>query len=245
MPPLYAKCGFSGKTPQALLFAPLEYGGGGFVQWDVLQGEGQIIQFSKHWRTDTEISTTLRINLAWCQWQAGTSTSILRSTDPNTLQYLKARWLPSMHSTLHQFGAKMVVDDDFVPHPERGKDQYIMEVAMQLSQFNDKDLLIINFCQLYLHVTTISEMLDTTGETIVPHIKRCERALWFNPTVNVTIQKRPSDYQIRTRWQPLCAHIATLLSSAGPWHLPLRLRCESYCLNTDNNIRKFYHWHCS
>jgi hypothetical protein len=68
LPSLYAKCGFSRKTPQAHLFAPVEYGGGGFVHWDVLQGKGQIMHFIKHWRTNSTISTTLRINLAWCQW---------------------------------------------------------------------------------------------------------------------------------------------------------------------------------
>ena len=45
LPSLYAKCGFSRKTPQALLFAPLEYGGGGFIHWDTLQGKGQILHF--------------------------------------------------------------------------------------------------------------------------------------------------------------------------------------------------------
>jgi hypothetical protein len=82
LPSLYAKCGFSRKTPQALLFAPLEYGGGGFVHWDTIQGEGQILHFLKHWRTDTVISSTLRIDVAWCQWQAGTSRSILTATEP-------------------------------------------------------------------------------------------------------------------------------------------------------------------
>jgi hypothetical protein len=114
---------------------------------------------------------------------------------------------------------------------------------MQHPQFNDKDLRIINFCRLYLHVTTISEMFDATGERILPHIKRCERSPWFDPQLNVTIQKRPSEYQIWTRWQPLCAHIATL-SQFGPWKLPLRLRRETYCHHTDNTIKQFYHWHC-
>jgi hypothetical protein len=69
------------------------------------------------------------------------------------------------------------------------------------------------------------------------------RKSWFDPQLNVTIQKRPSEYQIRTQWQPLCAHIATL-SQFGPWKLPLRLRRETYCHHTDNTIKKFYHWHC-
>jgi hypothetical protein len=164
LPLLYAKCGFSQKTPQALLFAPVEYGGGGFVHWDVLQGKGQIMHFIKHWRTNSTISTTLRINLAWCQWQAGISTSILMDTDPDKISYLKARWLPSLRHALHQFGATLTVDDDFVPQPERVDDPYIMDIAINLPEVDDTTLRIINYCQLYLHITTLSEMFEATGD---------------------------------------------------------------------------------
>ena len=166
MPSLYAKCGFSWKTPQALLFAPLEYGGGGFVHWDVLQGEGQIMHFIKHWRTNSTISLTLRINLSWCQWQAGISTSILQYTDPDKLTYLEARWLPSLRKALNHFGAKLQVDDDYVPRQDREHDQYTMDIAATLPNSDDTHLRILNYCRLYLHVTTISEMLDATGENV-------------------------------------------------------------------------------
>jgi hypothetical protein len=94
MSSVIAKCGFSQKTPFALLFAPIEYGGGGFLHWDVLQSEGQILMFVKHWRTQTDISSTLRISIARCQWQAGTACSILSDTSP--LDYLEARWIQSL-----------------------------------------------------------------------------------------------------------------------------------------------------
>ena len=145
LPSLYAKSGFSRKTPQALLFAPREYGGGGFVHWDVLQGEGQILHFIKHWRTDTDISTTLQINLSWCQWQAGTSSSILQSTNPDLLSYLEARWIPFLREALHQFGASITLDS-FVPRPERGDDMYIMDLAGQHPTLDAKSMRIINYC---------------------------------------------------------------------------------------------------
>jgi hypothetical protein len=248
MPNLYAKCGFSRKTPQALLFAPREYGGGGFLHWDIIQGEGQILHFLKHWRTESTISTTLRINLAWCQWQAGTSLSILQHTDPEDLKYLEARWLPSLRKALHQFGAKIIVDHDHVPCRERGDDRYIMDIASQSMLFDDKTLQIINYCRLYLHITTISEMFDTTGVTIQTHVLKCERPPWFDPSVNVTIQRRPSNHQIRTRWKALCELVSSW-STTGPWILPLRLRRETYCQITHESStttspgNQYYHWY--
>ena len=147
--------------------------GGGVVHWDTLQGEGQILHFIKHWRTDTVISFTLRINVAWCQWQAGTSRSILTYTEP--IPYLEARWLPSCRDALHRFGATIETDNSFVPRPERDDDdRYIMEVAIQSKRFTDKDLRIINYCRLYLHLTTISEMFDANGHSLMDHPSTCQ-----------------------------------------------------------------------
>jgi len=240
MPSLYAKCGFSRKTPQAILFAPLEYGGGGFVHWDSIQGEGQILHFIKHWRTNTVISSTLRINVAWCQWQAGTSTSILTNTTP--IPYLEARWIPSFRDALHRCGATIITDESFIPSPERDDDVYIMDVVRQSNQFSDKDTKIVNYCRLYLHITTVSEMFDAEGQHIMDHILRCQRAPWFDPTINVAIQRRPSDHQIRTKWMRLCHVVKTVPTPKGNWILPLRLRRETYCI-ADNTSSKVYHWY--
>ena len=242
LPSLYAKCGFSRKTPQALLFAPRAYGGGGFLHWETLQGEGQILHFIKHWRTNTDISTTLRIDLSWCQWQAGTSVSILKHPHSDSLKYLEARWLPSMCLALHRFGATIEVDDDFVPRPERDDDKYIMDIASDLFPMDPTSLRIINYCRLYLHITTLSEMRDATGTNILPHILKCERPAWFDPTTNVTIQRRPSEYQIRTRWKPFCTSLS-VVHTVGPWMLPLRLRRETYCQCLPDNDPQIYHWY--
>ena len=240
LPSLYAKCGFSRKTPQALLFAPTEYGGGGFIHWDTLQGEGQILHFIKHWRTTTVISSTLRINVAWCQWQAGTSTSILSSTGP--LEYLEARWLPSLRSALDRFGASIVTDTSFIPNPERENDSYIMDIVHTSRQFSEKDIRIINYCRLYLHLTTISEMFDAAGSQIMGHVVKCCRAPWFDPTLNVAIQRRPSEHQIRTRWARLCKLVQNGQPPQGSWVLPVRVRRESYCIPGDEYSR-LYHWY--
>ena len=47
------KCGYNSNTARDIIYAPTEFAGGGFLPWYLLQGEGQIQQFIKHWRTDT------------------------------------------------------------------------------------------------------------------------------------------------------------------------------------------------
>ena len=117
-----------------------------------------------------------------------------------------------------------------------------MDIACDHPSLDTKSVRIINYCQLYLHLTTISEMFDANGTTIPPHILKCEQPAWFDPTTNVTIQRRPSEYQIQTRWRPFCNEIL-VIHTIGPWILPLQLRRETYCHCEKADTRRFYHWY--
>ena len=57
---IISKCGYSSKTPHALLYASRDYAGAGFLHWSTIQGEGQILHFIKHWRTNSNLSKLLR-----------------------------------------------------------------------------------------------------------------------------------------------------------------------------------------
>ena len=132
------------------------------------------------------------------------------------IPHLEARWVPSLREALQDFGAILVTDNEFVPRPERNNDLYVMDLANGDEQFTDKDIRIINYCQLYLHITTILEMYDADGNDIMPHVWRCTRAPWFDATINVAIQQRPSDHQIRTRWNKMCK-LAQQHRVSGSW----------------------------
>jgi len=62
-------------------------------------------------------------------------------------------------------------------------------------------LKILNYCRLHLHVTTVSELFDADGLYVLPHIYQCSREPWFNPSQYITLQRRPSEHQIRHKWQ--------------------------------------------
>ena len=89
------KCGYNRSTSRAVIFGPTHLAGAGFTPLYLLQGKGQILQFLKYWRTNTPTSRLLQITTSWCQFQAGTSTSILTTVDTN-LPHLESRWLPSL-----------------------------------------------------------------------------------------------------------------------------------------------------
>jgi hypothetical protein len=76
MPSIFAKTGYNRNTHRALLYGPTDYAGGGFIQWKWLQGEGQITNFLKNWRTNGQVSQTLRVAVSWYQYETGVSWSL-------------------------------------------------------------------------------------------------------------------------------------------------------------------------
>jgi hypothetical protein len=136
--------------------------GGRFVHWDTLQEEGQIKHFLKHWCTNSTISQTLRMTVAWAQWQSGFSTSFMTAVGTQ-LPYLECRWLNFLRLFLHHIHTTIMLDCNIIPAPERLGDQYIVEEAKAMQHITDKELAIINYCRLYLHVTTTSALYNATG----------------------------------------------------------------------------------
>ena len=158
------------------------------IPWWVLQSEGQLCLFIKHWRTDSMISKTLRISTAWCQWQSGLSTSFLNDTE-TLLPQLEAWWLSSLQYGLNKAGTKIQLNHTFVIPPERDGDIHLMEWAIPSGSYTDRQLQIINYCQTYIQVTTISELFHPSRDQLIPDMYNCTRPPWFNPLQFIPIQQ--------------------------------------------------------
>jgi hypothetical protein len=244
IPGILAKCGFMRTTSYALLFAPTEMAGGGFTHWSTLQSKGQIQHFLKHWRTTTDISSMLRTTLAWSQWQAGISASILSDCHVQ-VGYIECRWLMSLREALRASKASFRLDQPFTQPPERIGNMHIMDVARRSGRYTATELRQLNYCRLYLHVTTISEILDALGakSRLMTHAAKCSRPPWFNPGTITVIQAKPTSRSCLQKWLQLCHHLSTVVPHLGQWITSLRtprLRREAYI----SPITPFviYHW---
>jgi hypothetical protein len=117
-----------------------------------------------------------------------------------------------------------------------------VEWAIHNTELNKQALKILNYCQLYLHVTTISELFDATGKHILPHMDNCHQPKWFNTLQYMPIQPRPSHHQIRKIWKPICdtwkAKITEQASTLGSWS---RLGTQSYW-EPHKAGNQIYHW---
>ncbi len=98
--------------------------------------------------------------VSWAQWQSGHGKSIFEDTQRHLI-YLECRWLQSLREFLGYINAQIVVDMPIVATPECQHDIYIMDYATECGLFSSQDLKILNYCRLYLHVTTVSELMPT------------------------------------------------------------------------------------
>ena len=245
---IIAKCGYNRNTARAIIYGPTSFAGAGFLPWYLLQGEGQVTQFLKHWRTNSIVSKTLNIAVHWAQWQSGHEAFILDDTTTN-LPYLESRWLRSLREFLGAINAHIRLDKSIIALPERQNDIYIMQFARECALFTAQELRIINYCRLHLHVTTVSELFSADGTTIIHHLFDCHREPWFDPTTYVTLQRRPTDYHVRHTWQRLCRQWTTaegkLAASLrlGKWRTTgnkQRRRRQTYMTLT--HPCHIYHW---
>ena len=100
----------------------------------------------------------------------------------------------------------------------------------------------------YQNVTTVSELFNADGTQILSDLLQCRREPWFDCKTFIALQSRPSEYQIRTKWQRLCRQLHLEIGTEqaptifGRWQIPghrLRRRRQTYF---EHATRRVYHW---
>jgi hypothetical protein len=143
------------------------------------------------------------------------------------------------------------VDRPYTIAPERTNDKHIMDWIIESKKFHDKDIRILNYCRLYLNVTTISELFDATGKHMLPLMYQCQRPNWFNRHQFIILQRRPSQYQIDRKWKAFCHYWCepkTLKRhesiNLGEWHPTQKYRPwrQTY-VDTSRPNQTIYHYH--
>jgi hypothetical protein len=223
------KFGYNRNTKQAIIFGPKRLAGSGFKSLYHLQGEGQVLQFLKYWRTASQTSNLLRVSVSWSQYQACTKHSILTDVD-SPLPHLGARWLPSMRKCLSRINGSIELDTGYVTPLQHIHDKHIIDQANNTT-FSDADVILINYCRLYLQVTTISDMCNLDGITIdkALHSGELDSASSTSAWLHFT-QGHPST-QAWILWRRLLTYWfdskGMLHKPLGPWLLPANLlRCN-------------------
>jgi hypothetical protein len=159
-------CGYNRFTARAVIYGSKDLGRAGFSHLYEMQGYGQIEMFLESWRAKhTHQSNILKIAVQWAQYCTGTGTSILIDT-ATKLPHLESTWISSLRTYLNIIKVSIQVDEPGIPQKMREHDEYIMDIVITSKKYKPHQVRKINYCRMYLNVTTVSEMTNAKGDII-------------------------------------------------------------------------------
>jgi hypothetical protein len=169
MSEIFAKCGFNRKTKREILYGPAHLGGANFRTLYSVQGIGQVLTMIKFWRSPCQAGQLLRIAVAWAQYVAGISNPIFEDVGTH-LPQLETKWISSLREYLQYTRCTIELDEAYLLKREREHDWHIMDAIVQCGLFSPAEIRQLNYCRLYLQVSTISDLATAQGESIDKNI---------------------------------------------------------------------------
>ncbi len=117
------------KTPRAVLFGPVRYGG---MDWDnarVLFLYEKLKLLVGSVRLQDKVGQMLLIQLSWIQMFSGQSTKVLQAA--RIIPYLPIGWLQNLHTHLVESNIQVDLLNIWRPTTQRVEDKVIMDVVCQ------------------------------------------------------------------------------------------------------------------
>jgi len=107
----------------------------------------------------------IRIELQWCQVQAGTALSLL--THPEvSIDYIETCWIMGVRDFLRTYGFKIDFSRTTLPQVQCENDEFIMDALRLRGQCSTSDLQHLNACRMFLQVSRLSDIASADGNTI-------------------------------------------------------------------------------
>ena len=107
--------------------------------------------------------------LQQAQYTCGVGTPILEAPALK-LPRLESKWLQGLRFYLNDVGGLIRLDDPGVPSLQRHHDQYLMDMVLADPKWKPIEIKRINWCRLYLNVTTLSDITNAQGHQLDPGI---------------------------------------------------------------------------
>jgi ribonuclease HI len=195
---ILASMGINRNMPRPVVYTPTHFGGLGFKCLYTEQGCQQVENFIGHLRIQSTVGKLFRATLSMHQLTAGTSLPIL--SDPSTpIPYLEKGWITSLRTFLAHIDGTIEIANQFTLHPVRDNDQLLMDCL------NDPSLPTttverINHCRLYLQVTTLADICNGMGDSILPAAYHGHPIPDSKSTIQWPRQPRPPECSW-TAWQ--------------------------------------------
>ena len=216
-----SKMGYCSNTSRILTFLCSFYGGLDFRGLRLEQGIGQLTFLIRHLRTPGQVHDLLEIALSWFQFCAGVGYPILLYPE-KSISHLEGHWLVSIRQFLASIEGSLELTSTHIPALQRSGDAFLMEKACSSRLFSPADLRKLNYCRLYLNVTTLSDVTNATGNRFAPGIFAGTKSVQQNSSKGPAAkQDRPSNptWAIWRRLLRLYGDINSLFLPLAAWHV--------------------------
>jgi hypothetical protein len=150
------------------------------------------------------------------------------------LPYLTAQWIPALRTFLATMDGQIKLDRHYIPALQRHGDEHIMDKVVDSGAFSTTQMQQINWCRLYLDVSTVSNLTTANGKFIDTAISQGHRtSLSGFSCWHKTNQAQPSS-ESWMQWNHVCriwSHCdGSLFSPFTLWLVPgLQLRRSWPC----------------
>jgi hypothetical protein len=143
-----------------------------------LQGDGQILQSLKFWRTQIDTGKLLRVAVAWLQLHNGVGFSLLDKVT-TVIWHIATLWLPSLRTFLASIHGTIQLHRNYVSPMQQVHDKCIIGTIILWSEtFTIAQIKILNYCRLYLQVVTVLDICPANGTHVnAGCISRCAAQL--------------------------------------------------------------------
>jgi hypothetical protein len=136
------------------------------------------------------VSKTLRVAVSWYQYEAGVSWSLFDDVS-TPVNCTLARWLPSLRKFLSTIYGHFDLDDEYITPPQREHDVHLIDLVTRSEAFTEKEAAILNYCRIYLGVTTLSDISTAKGDMLIPGIEWGELDQICSSTTGHTTINKP------------------------------------------------------
>ena len=160
-----SKMGYNRNSPKEVVYGPRELFGYGIHDYYIEQGIRQLTALVGNVRQDSEAGRMMRIELHWCQVQAGTATHLLG--DPTIpIDYIETCWIMCIRDFLRTYDMRVDFSTTPLPAIQCVNDEFIMDALRTRGSCTALELQRLNACRLKLQVARLSDITSADGQFI-------------------------------------------------------------------------------
>lgn len=157
--------GIDHSTHRSLIFGPSEYGGFGIRHLYTEMMGTKLETVISHLRAETELGTSLIININYIQLLSGIGKPIFQSQQD--ISYVPMNWLLHIREFLIETKATLEIRNLWLPKVQRQNDRFLMTEFRNMKA-TKAELIILNNWRIYYKVILLSDICFASGKGIQP-----------------------------------------------------------------------------